>query len=194
MAHIPWTRTEFHEEDERNQPDGLDGNGREDELQRAIRPGKRVGEKCAHHGAGRAEGGNAGIAQEPDSHDVRDERDGGDQEAGPDPANEVVPEEALFSPVQRHLTAEHPEREHVEYDVEGRVQGVKPHVGERAPQLESQPDVQGRNDALHRDAGRRVGRQMLSDEYDQIRDQQVLDDVRSDGGAKSHLISTAVHV
>ena len=84
-------RHPFHDEDERDQIDRFDGNGREDQHERAIGPGEGVGQENAHHGTRSAERSTVEISRrdcESDHPDQVGKR--GDQKASADTAEQVV--------------------------------------------------------------------------------------------------------
>lgn len=144
MTHVRGATHIFHKQHEGNQPDGLDGHGGEDQHEGSIGPGKRIGEDNAHDGAGCAQRRDEhALINRPEAHQNRHPGYRGDQETGPDAANEVIAEESLISPELGQRGPEHPEHQKVEDDVKRAEGTVEPHVSEGLPKFEVDPDLHG---------------------------------------------------
>ena len=180
VADVARTRGELHDQDQRDQPQRLDRNRREDQHDRAIGPGERVGQQHPHDRAGSAHRGDRGGRVEDVGHR-------GDHQSGAHSAHQVVPEEPLVTPCEGEGRAEHPQGEHVEADVPDAARAVQPHVGERLPKPLLAPE-ESRGDRAHLCHDRR---EHLRHEDRDVRDQEVLDDLGSHGRAEAHLIAAA---
>ena len=110
--------TSLHEEQQGINQIARNGDRREDQHDRAIGPGERVGEQHAVDRARRAERRSRRRAADRDAE--RRRRNAATlaiSTARADAADQVEAQEALRAPGHRERRAEHPEREHVQRDV-----------------------------------------------------------------------------
>ena len=173
-----------HREDEedRDQPDRPEGDGREDQHDRAVGPRERVGQHDAVDRTRRAERRNDERVLRRDAEDHREVGPQRDDEARADAADQVEAQEALRAPGHRHLRAEHPEHEAIHADVEQRA--VQPHVGKGLPEVAALPDQRGRHG--EEDGEVTAREQLLRDVHDGVDDQQLLDHRRGDRRPEAH--------